>query len=192
MKVKRTMTIDTATFKVGDVIKFKLDDGEKVKAKAVKETPEGMLFVFDDCLAKEYQMFEVIDGMVERDFMYINSDLREALNGEIFARFPEEIRSRMVPVNRAGDMLRVPSEEEIFGENIMGKSEHKKVKQWKPMKKQKNRIAFQSRDGAWEWYWLTNRSWVFASHFVYVDSGGDVFYSRADYYCGVRPVFCLR
>lgn len=36
MLVKRTMKVDVELFKVGDVIKFKLTDGEKVKAMAVK------------------------------------------------------------------------------------------------------------------------------------------------------------
>lgn len=102
MEVKRIMTVDVEMFEVGDVIKFKLTDGEKVQAKAVKETSEGMLFVLVDCLAKKYPMFKDINSMDEDDITYMNSDLRKALNGEILARFPEEIRSRMVAVNAGG------------------------------------------------------------------------------------------
>lgn len=191
MEVKRTMTVDVEMFEVGDVIKFKLTDGEKVQAKAVKETPEGMLFVLVDCLAKEYPMFKDIDGIDEDDITYMNSDLRKVLNGEILARFPEEIRNRMVAVNAEGDMLRIPSEKEIFGENVYGQTEDKKVKRWKPMKKRRNRIAFQGKEGTWEWYWLMNRHQEYASNFANVYSDGHANYNDASDSCGVRPVFLL-
>lgn len=191
MEVKRTMTVDVEMFEVGDVIKFKLTDGEKVQAKAVKETPEGMLFVLVDCLAKEYPMFKDIDGIDEDDITYMNSDLRKVLNGEILARFPEEIRNRMVAVNAEGDMLRIPSEKEIFGENVYGQTEDKKVKRWKPMKKRRNRIAFQGKEGAWEWYWLMNRHQEYASFFAFVSYGGVASCNYASNSLGVRPVFLL-
>lgn len=38
MEVKRTIKVNTDQFEVGDVIKFKLADGEKVQARAVKQT----------------------------------------------------------------------------------------------------------------------------------------------------------
>lgn len=81
MLVKRTMKVDVELFEVGDIIKFKLTNGEKVQAMAVKQTTEGMLFVLVDCLAKEYPMFNDIDDMDEEDISYAASDLRKALNG---------------------------------------------------------------------------------------------------------------
>lgn len=147
MKVKRNMAVEVEQFEVGDIIKFKLTDGEKVQAMAVKQTNKGMLFVLVDCLAKEYLMFNSLEDMTDDFFTYENSDLRKALNGEIFARFPEEIRSRMVTLDN-GDMLRIPTEREIFGENIYGQEEADTVKRWKPMKKKRNRIAFQGKEGA--------------------------------------------
>lgn len=191
MVVKRKMKVDTEIFEVGDVIKFELNDGEKVQAVAVKETPKGMLFAFVDCLAKEYLMFNSLEGIDEEDICYFKSDLRKALNGEILDRFPEEIRSRMVSVNSAGDMLRIPSEREIFGENVYGQEESETVKRWKPMKKKRNRIAFQGKEGAWEWYWLMNRHKEYASYFAIVDFSGNAHYYYASYSIGVRPVFLL-
>ena len=38
MEVKRTIKTDVESFEVGDIIKFKLTDGEKVQAKAIKKT----------------------------------------------------------------------------------------------------------------------------------------------------------
>lgn len=191
MLVKRTMKVDVELFEVGDIIKFKLTDGEKVQAMAVKQTPEGMLFVLVDCLAKEYPMFNDIDDMDEEDISYATSDLRKALNGEILDRFPKEIKDRMVAVNAEGDMLRIPTECEIFGENVYGQEESKLTKRWKPMKKKRNRIAFQGKEGAWEWYWLMNRHKDYASHFASVDHNGLATYAHASLSRGVRPVFLL-
>lgn len=191
MLVKRTMKVDVELFEVGDIIKFKLTDGEKVQAMAVKQTPEGMLFVLVDCLAKEYPMFNDIDDMDEEDISYATSDLRKALNGEILDRFPKEIKDRMVAVNAEGDMLRIPTEYEIFGENVYGQEESKLTKRWKPMKKKRNRIAFQGKKGAWEWYWLMNRHKDYASYFARVSGGGGANYDNASDSLGVRPVFLL-
>ena len=191
MLVKRTMKVDVELFEVGDIIKFKLTDGEKVQAMAVEQTPEGMLFVLVDCLAKEYPMFNDIDDMDEEDISYATSDLRKALNGEILDRFPKEIKDRMVAVNAEGDMLRIPTECEIFGENVYGQEESKLTKRWKPMKKKRNRIAFQGKEGAWEWYWLINRHKDYASGFAGVGGGGGADCAGASASGGVRPVFLL-
>lgn len=191
MLVKRTMKVDVELFEVGDIIKFKLTDGEKVQAMAVEQTPEGMLFVLVDCLAKEYPMFNDIDDMDEEDISYATSDLRKALNGEILDRFPKEIKERMVAVNAEGDMLRIPTECEIFGENVYGQEESKLTKRWKPMKKKRNRIAFQGKEGAWEWYWLINRHKDYASDFAFVSATGDADCNHASLSNGVRPVFLL-
>lgn len=191
MLVKRTMKVDVELFEVGDIIKFKLTDGEKVQAMAVRQTPEGMLFVLVDCLAKEYPMFNDIDDMDEEDISYATSDLRKALNEEILDRFPKEIKDRMVAVNAEGDMLRIPTECEIFGENVYGQEEIEKIKRWKPMKKKRNRIAFQGKEGTWEWYWLMNRHKDYASGFATVYLYGGATYYYASYSYGVRPVFLL-
>lgn len=190
MKVKRNMMVDVELFEVGDIIKFKLNDGEKVQAMAVKETSKGMLFMLVDCLAKEYPMFTSLEDMTEDYFTYENSDLRKALNSEIIARFPEKIRSRMVTLDN-GDMLRIPTEREIFGENVYGQEESDTVKRFKPMKKRRNRIAFQGKEGAWEWYWLMNRHKDSASLFANVALSGNATYDSASNPHGVRPVFLL-
>lgn len=190
MKVKRNMAVEVEQFEVGDIIKFKLTDGEKVQAMAVKETSKGMLFMLVDCLAKEYPMFTSLEDMTEDYFTYENSDLRKALNSEIIARFPEKIRSRMVTLDN-GDMLRIPTEREIFGENVYGQEESDTVKRFKPMKKRRNRIAFQGKEGAWEWYWLMNRHKDSASRFAHVSGNGYAYYYNASNPLGVRPVFLL-
>ena len=195
MEVKRTIKTDVESFEMGDVISFKLKDGEKVQANAVKKTDERLLFITVDCLKDEYQMFKNTGWMGSTDINYFNSDLRHALNGEILDRFPDEIRSRMVGM-RIGDsfefdLIRIPTEREICGENPYSKDESDTVVQFKGMKNRRHRIAFQgSKTGTREWYWLQNRvgdTSFFACIHLY---GSASCYGASDYIC-VRPVFLL-
>lgn len=194
MEVKRKMTVDTEMFELGDIISFKLTTGEKVQARAVKETPDGMMFVTVDCLEDEQPMFKNTDDMENEDFSYDNSDLRKALNGAILATFPAEIRDRMKVVYGDSDLLRIPSEKEIFGTNEYGQEEGK-VKQFKGMKNRRNRITWQgSKTGVFEWYWLMNRHKKYASLFALfalVGFEGFADYGGASVSLGVRPVFLL-
>ena len=196
MEVMRTIKTYVKSFELGDVIIFKLKDGEKVQAKAVKQTDEGVLFLTVDCLKDEYPMFDNPDSMGSMEINYFNSDLRHALNGEILDRFPDEIRSRMVGMRIGNtdtfDLLRIPTEKEIFGENPYGKEESDTVEQFKCMKNHRNRIACQgSKTGEWEWYWLQNRVEDTASLFARVGDDGKAYRGIASISRGVRPVFLL-
>lgn len=196
MEVMRNMTIDTELFELGDIISFTLTTGEKVKAKAIRETPNGMLFITVDCLKDEQPMFKTPDRMGSMEISYFNSDLRHTLNGEILDTFPEEIKSRMVGM-RVGqtncfDMLRIPTEREIFGENPYGKDEPVSVRRFYGMENRRERIAFQgSETGTWEWYWLQNKVKDSASSFASVNGDGSAYSGNASASRGVRPVFLL-
>lgn len=183
MKVRRTEKIKVNTFRVGDVIRFRLSDGGKVEMLAVKEESDGMIFCFVDCLAKEYSMNEQNTNEGGWDA----SDLRKKLNGEVLDRFPRKIRKLLLPFEN-GDLLRLPTEKEIFGSNPCGEDESESVSQWKPMKQRKNRIASQGLNGGWEWYWLQNRVQNSAACFADADSCGTCDYHGASYEAGVRPV----
>ena len=197
MEVKRTIKTYVESFEMGDVISFKLKDGEKVQAKAVKKTEEGMLFITVDCLKDEYEMFKNTGGMGSMEINYFNSDLRHKLNGEILDRFPDEIRCRMVGMRIGNtdtfDLLRIPTEKEIFGENHYGKDESDTVVQFKGMKNRRNRMAFQNVDGEerFGWYWLQNRVKDSASNFAHVDYDGNANYNGASHSLSVRLVFLL-
>lgn len=196
MEVIRNMTIDTELFELGDIISFTLSTGEKVKAKAIRETPNGMLFITVDCLKDEQSMFKTPGRMGGMEISYFNSDLRHTLNGEILDTFPEEIKRRMVGM-RVGqtncfDILRIPTEREIFGENPRSKDEPVSVRRFYGMENRRERIAFQgSETGTWEWYWLQNKVEDFASSFANVGGGGGANYYDASDSFGVRPVFLL-
>ena len=171
-------------------------DGEKVQAKAVKKTDEGMLFITADCLKDEYQMFKNSGGMGSMEINYFNSDLRHALNSEILDRFPDEIKSRMVGMRIGNtdsfDLLHIPTEREIFGENSYGKNESDTVAQFFGMKNRRNRMAFQgSQTDTWAWYWLQNRIGSTDSGFAHATSDGGGSYLTASCSLGVRPVFCI-
>ena len=187
MKVRRTEKIKVNTFRVGDVIHFKLSDGEKAEMLAVKEESDGMIFCFVDCLAKEYSMNEQNTNEGGWDA----SDLRKKLNGEVLDRFPRKIRKLLLPFEN-GDLLRLPTEKEIFGSNPCGEDESESVSQWKPMKQRKNRIASQGLNGGWEWYWLQNRVQNSAAGFANVYSNGGADCAGASYAGGVRPVVKIK
>ena len=187
MKVKRTIKIETDTFKVGDIIKVRLTDGEKAQAMAVQQEEDGMVFCLIDCLAKEYPMNETRTN----EGGYEESDLRKKLNGEILNLFPVELTDMMTPFNN-GDLIRLPTEKEIFGENYYS-DKKPYVKQWKPMKKRRNRMAFDGRkDESLQWYWLMNKVRESAATFAYVGSIGNANDSDASFSFGVRPVFKIR
>ena len=194
MEVIRKITVDTELFELGDTISFDLSTGESVQAMAVRETPNGMLFMLVDCLKTEQKMFENVNNAEVVD--YEHSDLRKKLNGEIFESFPEEIRERMVGM-RVGqtncfDMLRIPTEREIFGENPYGEDEPKSVRRFYGMEERRNRIAWQgSKTGEFEWYWLQNKVEDSASLFASVTNNGCADSNYASYSHGVRPVFLL-
>ena len=185
MKLFRTIeAVADGNYTVGDVIDFTLNDGEEVQALAVKQEDGGMLFVLLDCLADEECMNEENSNRGG----FIASDLCAKLNGAILDRFPAEIREKMVPFSN-GLTLRLPTEKEIFGKNEWGKEEGDAVQQWEPMKQRRYRIAFQGKNGAWEWYWLANQMDGSAANFAFVGSYGRAGYNYASYANGVRPAF---
>ena len=186
MKLFRTIeAVADGNYNVGDVITFTLNDGEEVEAMAVKQEQDGMIFCLVDCLRKEYSMNRTSSNRGG----YNSCALRKTLNTEILGSFPAEIREKMVAFPN-GDLLRLPTEREIFGWNIYGVEEDDSVEQWEPMKKRKNRIAFQGKGtDTWEWYWLQNKYDGSAAYFAIVRRGGFASCSSASLSFGVRPAF---
>ena len=188
MKVKRMIKSDVDTFKVGDIIKVKLTDGVKVQAMAMQQEEDGMIFCLVDCLPGEYPM----NSTRTNEGGYEESDLRKKLNGEILNLFPAELKAMMAPFDN-GDLLRLPTEKEIFGENYYGEYESPYVKQWKPMKKRRNRMAFDgTKEENLQWYWLINKVRESAASFSSVSGNGYAHASFASSSYGVRPAFKLK
>ena len=188
MKVKKTIKLETDTLKIVDIIKIKLADGTKVKAMAMQQEEDGMIFCLVDCLPGEYPM----NSTSTNEGGYEESDLRKKLKGEILNLFPAELKAMMAPFDN-GDLLRLPTEKEIFGENYYGEYESPYVKQWKPMKKRRNRMALDgSKDENLQWYWLMNKVRESAACFADVNSYGGALYFSASTSCGVRPAFKIK
>lgn len=172
----------------GDRIRFQLADGEEAEAFCVKITEDGSgLFIFTDCLRTEYRLHK--PGKYPG---WEKCELREKLNGEILEQLPEDLKARLVPFEN-GDLLRIPTEREIFGENPYGEPEPESVEQFEPMKDRRWRIAFQGfGSGVWEWYWLQNRGVDSATYACFVSYGGNAGDGGASGSCGVRPLFQYR
>ena len=195
MIIKRTIEIEADPsiengnrFEIGDVIGFTLTDGEEVEAMAMKHEKDGTIFTLVDCIEDEQPM-----QRSGKDIM------RDYLNKDLYIRFPEEIRNMMLPFEH-GDMLRLMTQKEVFGENYYeADEEDESVEQFEPMKKLRNRIAQQGKDGSkenYEWYWLANQTWLrdvaSSTSFAGVSAGGNANYGSASNSLGVRPAFKIR
>ena len=168
----------------GDRLRFELAGGEQAEAIAIRKEKDGMLFIFTDCLKDEYRLHK--PGEYPG---WEKCELREKLNSEILDRFPDELRGKMVPFDN-GDLLRIPTEKEIFGENEYGKEEPEDVQQFEIMKNRRNRIAFQGYGtNAWEYYWLQNRGVYSAAWAALVFWNGHADWWDASNVFGVRPLF---
>lgn len=193
MKVFRTSEVLAGGhYEIGDVVSFSLEDGEEVKAVAVKEEFDKhgnlcMVFMLLDCLKEECRMNrdDTNDGGYEESY------LREQLNTEYLERFPASLRLNMVPFEN-GDLLRIPTEREIFGENRYGEEEPDTVEQFDAMKKRRNRIALDGSNGETQAYWLQNKRVRSATTFCFVGTGGLAAANGASYSIGVRPLYRIR
>lgn len=193
MKVYRTSEVLAGgKYEVGDIVSYTMEDGEEVEALAVKEEFDKhgnlcMVFMLLDCLKEECRM----NRDDTNDGGYEVSHLRDQLATKYLEKFPAALRLNMVPFEN-GDLLRIPTEREIFGRNIYGEEEPNTVEQFEPMKKRRNRMAFDGLNGETQAYWLQNKRVWSATSFCGVNSVGGASYDGASYSFGVRPLYRIR
>lgn len=193
MKVYRTSEVLAGgKYEVGDIVSYTMEDGEEVEALAVKEEFDKhgnlcMVFMLLDCLKEECRM----NRDDTNDGGYEESHLRDQLATKYLEKFPAALRLNMVPFEN-GDLLRIPTEREIFGRNIYGEEETNTVEQFEPMKKRRNRMAFDGLNGETQAYWLQNKRVRSATYFCGVYYGGVAYYANASYSLGVRPLYRIR
>lgn len=193
MKVYRTSEVLAGgRYEVGDIVSYTMEDGEEVEALAVKEEFDKhgnlcMVFMLLDCLKEECRMnrYDTNDGGYEESY------LREQLRTKYLERFPASLRLNMVPFEN-GDLLRIPTEREVFGENRYSEEEPDTVEQFEAMKKRRNRMALDGSNGETQAYWLQNKRVRSAAHFCYVNYDGRANYYTASYSLGVRPLYRIR
>lgn len=193
MKVYRTSEVLAGgKYEVGDIVSYTMEDGEEVEALAVKEEFDKhgnlcMVFMLLDCLKEECRM----NRDDTNDGGYEVSHLRDQLATKYLEKFPAALRLNMVPFEN-GDLLRIPTEREIFGRNIYGEEEPNTVEQFEPMKKRRNRMAFDGLNGETQAYWLQNKRVRSATTFCGVNAAGDACANYASYSGGVRPLYRIR
>lgn len=193
MKVYRTSEVLAGgKYEVGDIVSYTMEDGEEVEALAVKEEFDKhgnlcMVFMLLDCLKEECRM----NRDDTNDGGYEESHLRDQLATKYLEKFPAALRLNMVPFEN-GDLLRIPTEREIFGRNIYGEEEPNTVEQFEPMKKRRNRMAFDGLNGETQAYWLQNKRVGSATDFCRVDYAGGANTSHASCSYGVRPLYRIR
>lgn len=193
MKVYRTSEVLAGgRYEVGDIVSYTMEDGEEVEAIAVKEEFDKhgnlcMVFMLLDCLKEECRM----NRDDTNDGGYEESHLRDQLATEYLEKFPASLRLNMVPFDN-GDLLRIPTEREIFGENRYGEEEPDTVEQFEAMKKRRNRMAFDGSNGETQAYWLQNKRVRSAAYFCRVNSNGYAGNGYASYSFGVRPLYRIR
>lgn len=193
MKVYRTSEVLAGgRYEVGDIVSYTMEDGEEVEALAVKEEFDKhgnlcMVFMLLDCLKEECRM----NRDDTNDGGYEESHLRDQLATKYLEKFPAALRLNMVPFEN-GDLLRIPTEREIFGRNIYGEEEPDTVEQFEPMKKRRNRMAFDGLNGETQAYWLQNKRVGSATYFCIVSYSGNAYYTNASLSNGVRPLYRIR
>ena len=193
MKVYRTSEVLAGgKYEVGDIVSYTMEDGEEVEALAVKEEFDKhgnlcMVFMLLDCLKEECRM----NRDDANDGGYEESHLRDQLATKYLEKFPAALRLNMVPFEN-GDLLRIPTEREIFGRNIYGEEEPNTVEQFEPMKKRRNRMAFDGLNGETQAYWLQNKRVRSATYFCIVYYDGSASSYAASCSIGVRPLYRIR
>lgn len=193
MKVYRTSEVLAGgRYEVGDIVSYTMEDGEEVEAIAVKEEFDKhgnlcMVFMLLDCLKEECRM----NRDDTNDGGYEESHLRDQLATEYLEKFPASLRLNMVPFDN-GDLLRIPTEREIFGENRYGEEEPDTVEQFEAMKKRRNRMAFDGSNGETQAYWLQNKRVRSAAGFCCVYFSGYAYFNYASNSFGVRPLYRIR
>lgn len=193
MKVYRTSEVLAGgKYEVGDIVSYTMEDGEEVEALAVKEEFDKhgnlcMVFMLLDCLKEECRM----NRDDTNDGGYEESHLRDQLATKYLEKFPAALRLNMVPFEN-GDLLRIPTEREIFGRNIYGEEEPNTVEQFEPMKKRRNRMAFDGLNGETQAYWLQTKRVGSATSFCFVYYDGLADGTHASNSFGVRPLYRIR
>lgn len=178
---KCKMVVHPREIKVGDQIEVPLDGIGTFMATAHQITDEGILFIFDDCIARK-QMNS--NGKNKGGFE--KSELAEWIQNTLYEAFPKELKKML-------RYITLPSYGQMFGHDkwyekaIMPDDDE----QLPLMKIRKNRICTYENDNCW--YWLRNsiKDDYSSACFADVDDCGFANCNGSDYVGGVRPAFLL-
>ena len=180
MKVTRKVQFKTNEICVGDQISVKLHGFGKFTATAQKVTDKGILFLFDEVIARHS-----MNGSSTNEGGFDGSDMKRWLNEVVLRAFPEKLRNKVTEIT-------LPTYGEIFGhDDFYENFEPDNDEQFEMMKRRGNRVCDFEDD--WCWWWLRNaaKENVSSADFALVGSNGRPNYSDASFSGGVRPEFWL-
>lgn len=162
-------------YQVGDLMSFTLTNGRKMRAVAVQQDGDEMIFAaLASFMDTDWNEDDTTEGG------YKESKIRKTVNTEALALIPPDLRERMrafTAEENDGDLLTIPSREEIFAEDEMLEG----------MRDRRNVICMEAEDKYSDWYWL--RSVFSASDACLVNGYGDAYTHGASNSLGVRPLF---
>lgn len=117
-------------------------------------------------------------------------NLIDWLNDAYKDSLDEELVS-MMTVPEGQQLIDLPRETDVFGENEYGVSEQ--GSRWEYFKKLNNRICGTGDDGEWsKWWWMNTQHRASAAYFCYCSNGGGASYDNASYASFyVRPRFII-
>lgn len=176
-------------FKVGDQIYL----GEGYTATCQKVSKNAAIFLFDQYLDETMKMF---DKTNIDDFTYEHSIVYAYLNGLINETtiFSDELKDMMVPFNKTGVYLRIPTIEEMGGGNFENFDKLSCKKQWPLMCSTAMRCAFRKGSDnvlVIEEGWLQNKCKNNGVRFAVITATGRLATGHVVNKRGIRPVFKL-
>ncbi len=182
MEVIRKQKLEVTEIRVGDQIVVPLEGFGEFTTTAQKITEKGVLFMFDDCVAKH----QMNDDCTNKGG-YAKSNMKKWIDTVLLSAFPEELRGRIQD-------LTLPTYGMMFGHDGWYKRaiEPDGDEQLPLMAKRKNRVADFNND--YEWYWLQNatKQDCSAAFFAYACGYGTAACTASSTSGGVRPVFWLK
>ena len=173
---------DLSSMKVGDKITVDLKDMGKFEATAHEVTDESVLFIFDDYIT-ERPMNESNTNVGG----YEESDLKKWIEGELFSKFPVELKARLVE-------LTIPTVGQVISWDDEWDKEHFEAdgdEQLPLMKLRKNRVAYLNNECKWGWLRNATKKECSSASFALVAGFGNAHYANASISYGVRPEFRL-
>ena len=187
--------------KPGDQLHVTLNNDEQVVFDITKDESGKIFFVTNDCIAASRMM-----GYETNVNGWQGMSLRHYLNNDLFALLPEELQAMIVPTKIVQVVRgnRIECEDKIFclsktqvfgrdhGDGDTWAREEPEDSQLEIFKSRKNRIKLRGINGDLTGWWLRSPNTNGSSDFHLVTSGGDHYYNRAVWRCGVCFSFCIQ
>lgn len=152
-------------------------------ANAYLQTPKGILFVFDECVA-----LRPMNGAGTNKGGFEASDLKRWMDTELLEAFPDNLRNKIVEIS-------IPSIGELFGHKdayVDDSFECDDDERLPVMHGENCKVSWYKGNPTAAWLKNSMKQELSKSFFATVSAGGDIDYRNASASLGVRPVFWLK